>query len=159
MPLSILVRASVENLTSLAAICAVSRYVAGLTDRSGGLRLGGALLEHAHEVRLLHDQQLIAVELDLGAGPLAEQHAVAGLHAHRRQVALLAAGTRANRQDLALHRLLLGGVRDDQTALGLRLFLDALDNDTVVQRPKLHLTLPWPGSPGRLLALRQRECQ
>src|SRR3954451_17173957 len=137
-PLSILVRASVENLTSLAAICAVSRYVAGLTDRSGGLCLGGALLEHAHEVRLLHDQELVAVELDLGAGPLAEQHPVADLDAHRNQVALLVAGARADRQDLALHRLFLGGVGYDQTALGLLLFLDAADHHAVVQRSKLH---------------------
>src|SRR3954465_12266079 len=133
-PLSIRVRASVENLTSLAAIGAVSLTVL----LSGGLDLGGALLEHAHYVAFLHDQQLVAVELDLGAGPLAEQHPVAGLDAHRRQLALLAAGTRADRQDLALHRLLLGGVRDDQAALGLRLFLDTLDDDAVVQRTELH---------------------
>src|SRR3954467_12505641 len=109
-PLSILVRASVENFTSLAAIGAVSLVVL----LSGGLGLGGALVEHAHDVAFLHDQQLVAVELDLPSSPLAKQHPVAGLHAHRRQPALLAAGTRANRQDLALHRLLLGGVRDDQ---------------------------------------------
>src|SRR5215218_11277102 len=133
-PLSILVRASVENLTSLAAICAVSRYVTGLTDRSGGLRLGGALLEHAHEVRLLHDQELVAVELDLGAGPLAEQHPVTGLDAQRDEVALLVAGARADRQDLALHRLLLGGVGDDDPALGLLLLVDALDDNAIVQR-------------------------
>src|SRR3954452_21076317 len=143
-PLSIRVRASVENLTSLAAISAVSLVVL----LSGGLDLGGALVEHAHDVGLLHDQQLVAVELDLGAGPLAEQHPVAGLDAHRRQLALVAAGTRADGQDLALHGLFLGGVGDDQPALGLRLFLDALDDDAVVQRSELHLTLPRPGSPG-----------
>src|SRR5215217_5346085 len=137
-PLSILVRASVENFTSLAAIGAVSLVVL----LSGGLGLGGTLVEHAHDVAFLHDQQLVAVELDLGAGPLAEQHAVAGLDAHRRQLALLAAGTRADRQDLALHRLLLGGVRDDQPALGLRLFLDAPDHDAIVQRPELHGVQP-----------------
>src|SRR5918994_887827 len=119
-PLSILVRASVENLTSLAAICAVSRNVAGLTDRSGGLGLGGAPLEHAQEVGLLHDQDLLVVDLDLGAGPLAEQHAVADLEAHRDQVALVVAGARADGEDLALHRLLLGGVGDDDPALGPR---------------------------------------
>src|SRR3954468_9307334 len=113
-PLSIRVRASVENLTSLAAIGAVSSTVL----LSGGLGLGGALLEHAHDVAFLHDQQLVAVELDLGAGPLAEKHPVTDLDAHRRQVALVAAGTLANRQDLALHRLLLGGVGNDQPALG-----------------------------------------
>src|SRR3954454_1992418 len=133
-PLSIRVRASVENLTSLAAIGAVSLVVL----LSGGLDLGGALVEHAHDVAFLHDQQLVAVELDLGAGPLAEQHAVADLDAHRRQLALVAAGARADRQDLALHRLLLGGVGDDQTALGLLLFLDAADHHPVVQRSKLH---------------------
>src|SRR6478736_6199351 len=58
-PLSILVRASVENLTSLAAIGAVSLTVL----LSGGLDLGGALLEHAHDVAFLHDQELVAVEL------------------------------------------------------------------------------------------------
>src|SRR5215213_2495848 len=133
-PLSILARASVENRTSLAAIAAVSL----LRWLSGGLGRGGALLEHAHDVAFLHDQQLVAVELDLGAGPLAEQDAVAGLDAHRRQVALLVAGARADRQDLALHRLLLGGIRDDQTAFGLLLFLDAADHHAVVQRSKLH---------------------
>ena len=48
-PLSILVRASVENLTSLAAICAVS-LCCWADGPSGGLGLGGALLEHAHDV-------------------------------------------------------------------------------------------------------------
>src|SRR5215217_7811457 len=129
-PLSILVRASVENFTSLAAIGAVSLVVL----LSGGLGLGGALVEHAHDVAFLHDQQLVAVELDLGAGPLAEQHPVAGLDAHRRQLALVAAGARPDGQDLALHGLFLGGVGDDQPTLGLRLFLDALDDDAVVQR-------------------------
>src|SRR5215218_7159499 len=133
-PLSIFVRASVENLTSLAAIGAVSLSV----WRSGGFGLGGAALEHAHDVAFLHDQQLVAVELDLGAGPLAEQHPVADLDAHRRQLALVVAGTRTNRQDLALHRLFLGGVRDDQPTLGLLLFLDAADHHPVVQRSKLH---------------------
>src|SRR5215203_4324007 len=142
-PLSILVRASVENLTSLAAIAAVSLVVL----LSGGLGLGGALVEHAHDVAFLHDQQLVAVELDLGAGPLAEQHAVADLDAHRRQLALLVASTRADRQDLALHRLFLGGVGDDQPALGLLLFLDALDDHPVVQRTELHgLEPPAVGS-------------
>src|SRR5215211_3838605 len=154
-PLSILVRASVENFTSLAAIGAVSLVVL----LSGGPRVGGARVEHAHDVAFLHDQQLVAVELDLGAGPLAEQHPVADLDAHRRQVALVAAGAGSDGQDLALHGLLLGGVGDDQPTLGLRLLLDAPDDDAVVQRPELHLALPWPGFPGRLLALSLRERQ
>src|SRR5215207_4507458 len=151
-PLSILARASVENRTSLAAIAAVSL----LRWLSGGLGRGGALLEHAHDVAFLHDQQVLAVELDLGAGPLAEQHPVADLDAHRRQLALLVAGARADGQDLALHRLLLGGVGDDQPALGPLLLLDALDHDAVVQRPELHGTEPPAAG---FLALQPDECQ
>ena len=41
-------------------------------------------------------------------------------------------------EDLALHRLLLGGVGDDDPALGLLLLLDPPDGDAVVQRPELH---------------------
>src|SRR3954449_3730772 len=85
MPCSIFARASVENLSSLAAICHVS--LGYPSAGSGGLGGGAALLEHAHDVRLLHDQQLLVVDLDLGAGPLAEQHPVADLDAHGDQLA------------------------------------------------------------------------
>src|SRR5438477_8390036 len=45
-----------------------------------GLLLGsGNVGEDAHDVAFLHDQEILAVDLDLGAGPLAEQHAVADL--------------------------------------------------------------------------------
>ena len=33
----------------------------------------GCLLQYAHDVGLLHDQELLAIELDFGARPLAEQ--------------------------------------------------------------------------------------
>src|SRR5215470_15522264 len=89
-PRSILSRASPENLTSLAAIFGSSQI------RSG---------DHAHDVGLFHDDQLFAVELDLGARPLAEQHPVARLDVHRDDLAVSAAGARAARDDLAFHRL------------------------------------------------------
>src|SRR6266481_5457245 len=60
--------------------------------RLGGLLLGGGDVgEHAHDVALLHDQELLAVDLDLGARPLAEQHAVADLDVDRDQLAALVA--------------------------------------------------------------------
>src|SRR5690349_21886892 len=89
--------------------------------------------EHAHDVGLLHDQELLAVELDLGAGPLAEQHAVADLDVERDQLAVLVAPARADADDLALLRLLLRGVRDDDAAGGLLLGLDAAHDHAVVQ--------------------------
>src|SRR6478736_2407107 len=48
--------------------------------RLGGLLFGDGAFKHAKNVAFFHDQQLFAIELDLGAGPLAEQHAVAWLH-------------------------------------------------------------------------------
>src|SRR5258707_9814319 len=71
-------RASTLNLTSLAAIVCCSR---GLKLR--GLALAAGLHDHAHDVALLHDDQILAIELHLGARPLAEQHAVADLDVER----------------------------------------------------------------------------
>src|SRR5262249_5933563 len=81
------------------------------------------------------------VDLDLGAGPLAEQHAVAGLHVQRDQLAGLVAAAGADRHDFALRGLFLGGVGDDDAAGGLLLGVDALDDDPVVKRGELHVVL------------------
>ena len=40
--------------------------------------------DDTHDVVFLHDQQVLAVDLDLGAGPLAEQDLIAGLDIERR---------------------------------------------------------------------------
>src|SRR6516225_4444149 len=81
-PRSIRSRASVENLTSLAAISDSFLYFPGLLGpgvRSGGLAARRSRLDDAHHVGFLHDQVFLTIDLDLGAGPLAEQDAVAGL--------------------------------------------------------------------------------
>ena len=36
-----------------------------------------ALAQNAHDVGLFHDEEILALDFDLGAGPLAEQDAVA----------------------------------------------------------------------------------
>src|SRR5262249_55171047 len=105
---------------------------------SGGLPHSAGTLEDSHDVAFLHDQILDAVELDLGAGPLAEQDAVAGLYIERNELAALIPGARANGDDLAFHRLFLGRVRNDDAALGLLFLRDALDHDAVVKRTELH---------------------
>jgi hypothetical protein len=73
-------------------------------------------LDDAHDVALLHDQEILAVDLDLGARPLAEQDAVAGLDVERDQLALLVAAAGADGDDLAFLRLFLGGVGNDDDA-------------------------------------------
>src|SRR6266851_5566626 len=63
-------------------------------DGQGSGDLLGALglaLDDAHDIAFLHDNKLFAVELDLGAGPFAEQHPVAGLDVERVDLAILAA--------------------------------------------------------------------
>ena len=102
--------------------------------QSGGLLLGLGLGQHPHNVTLFHDEVLDAIELDLGARPFAEQDAVTGLDVDRDELAALVAATGSNRDDLALLRLLLSGVGNDDTAGGLRLGFDTLDDDAVVKQ-------------------------
>src|ERR1700687_3291950 len=113
-PRSILSRASTPNLTSLLAMM--------LFLEMGGRRLSGLLLgggdigENAHDVALLHYQEFFAIELDLGAGPLAEQHAVADLEVDRDQLAWFVTDARADGGDFALRGLFLGTVGNDDAA-------------------------------------------
>src|SRR5579863_3066163 len=107
--------------------------------RLSGLALGSGLaLDDAHDVGLLHDQEILAIELHLGAGPLAEQDAVAFLDVERDQLAGLVTGAWAGGDDFALHRLFLGRVGDDNAARGLLFGFKPTDHDPVVQRTELH---------------------
>src|SRR5580692_3285075 len=139
-PRSILSRASTPNLTSLLAMmCSLKCWV---IRRLCGLLLGGGQIgENAHDVALLHDQQFLAIELDLGARPLAEQHAVADLEVDRDQLAGFVMAARTDGGDFALRGLFLGAVRNDDAASGLVFGVDALDHDAVVERTELHAIL------------------
>src|SRR5437016_3625332 len=116
MPRMTLALASSPNRTSLAAIDVLLR------------------LDHAEEVLLAEDQVLLAVELDLAARVLAEQHPIALLDVGCHHLAVLApAGT--DRHDEALLRLLLGRVGDDDPPDALLLpFFYPLDDHPVLQR-------------------------
>src|SRR5258707_6613377 len=106
-PRSILSRASTPNLTSLLAMmCSLKCW--GIRRLRGLLLGGGKIGENAHDVALLHDQQFLAVELDLGARPFAEQHAVADLEVDRDQLAIFVTATGTNPGDFALPGRFLG---------------------------------------------------
>src|SRR5512136_2193615 len=109
---------------------------------SAPFRWGESLLDHAEDVVLAHDQVLLAVDLHLGPGVLAEEDPVADLHVERLQLAVLADLALAHGDHLALGRLLLGRVGDDDAALGLLLFLDALHDDAVLKGTDLHVSSP-----------------
>src|SRR5437762_11577323 len=122
-PRSTLARASSPNFTSFAAILRLLLF-SGLDD--------------AEDVLLADDQVLLAVELDLGAGVLAEQHPVAGLHVEGQHLPVLLL-PRADRHHLPLLRLLLGRIGDDDAARALLLLLlDAPDDHPVLQRANPH---------------------
>jgi hypothetical protein len=84
------------------------------------------------DVAFLHDDQILAVDLDLGARPFAEQDLVAGLNVERHDRALFAADAGAGGDDFAFLRLFLGGVGDDDAAGGFLGGFDAADEDAVV---------------------------
>src|SRR5829696_4864671 len=113
-----------------------------MNDRgSGGLAGGRRQGDDAHDVALLHDEEILAIDAHLGARPLAEQDPIAGLHFERDDLAALIASTRPCRDDLAFLRLFLRGIRNDDAALCLLLSLDSADDDAVTERTELHLLL------------------
>src|ERR1044072_9254886 len=108
---------------------AVVRLLAALLAARGRARP----LDDAEDFVLAHDEVLLAVELDLGAAVLAEEHAVALLHVEPDAGAVVLALALADGDDLALLRLLLRRVRDDDPAAHLLALFDALDDHAVVQ--------------------------
>jgi hypothetical protein len=101
---------------------------------SGRLLLGIGLDQDPHNVALFHDEVLDVIDFDLGAGPFAEQDAVANPDIDRDELAALVAAAGSNGDDLALLWLLLGGVGNDNATSGLRLGIDSLDDNAVVKR-------------------------
>src|ERR1700722_203943 len=138
-PRSIRSRASAEKRTSLADMMFNPWFEMRGQAASGRLFLRGACaLDHTHDVGLLHDQKVLAVDLDLGAGPFAEQHPVARFEFERDQLGAFVTGSWPARDDFALLRLLLDGVGDDDAALRLLLTFNATDDDAVVQWTEFH---------------------
>ena len=96
------------------------------------------VVDDGQDFVLAHDEVFLAIELDFLAGVLAEQDEVAGLHVERHALAVVLGLAIAGSDDFALLRLFLGGVGDDDPADFLFPFLDALNNDPVVQRSDVH---------------------
>jgi hypothetical protein len=81
---------------------------------SGRLFLrGGSAFDHAHDVGLLHDQKVLPINLDFGAGPFSKQHPVACFDVKRNELAAFVTRAWSCGDDLAFLRLLLGCVGDD----------------------------------------------
>src|SRR5271166_5209216 len=114
---------------------------------SGRLWANLGVGEHAHDIALLHDQILDAVDLDLGTGPFAEEHSIAGPQVDGNELSRLVAPARAHGDDLALLGLFLGSVRDDDATGGPFLGLDTLEHNTIVEWTEFHRILLTFSSP------------
>ena len=99
------------------------------------------LLDDAQDVGLLHDQEVLAIDLDFGARPFAEQDDVASLDIERDQLAAFVARAWADGDDLAFLRLFLGSVGNDDPALGFHIAFGASNDDAVVKWPEFHWEL------------------
>ena len=99
----------------------------------------GYFVTNAEDLFLAHDQVFLAVDLDLLAGVLAEEDRVAFLDVERRDLAVLLDLALADRDHLALLRLFLGRVRDDDAADLLFALFDALHDHAVVQGADAYL--------------------
>src|SRR3954469_7322197 len=92
----------------------------------------GLLLDDAENVVFAENQMILAADLDFGSRVLAEKDGVAGLHVELADGAVLQPLAVADGDDFALHRLLFGGVGDDDPALGFLVFFESLDDDAVL---------------------------
>src|SRR5437762_9264758 len=127
-PLRIASRARTSNRISLAAISVSLR----------SQLVGRLLLDDAEDVFLAHHQVLLPLDLDLGSGVLREQHAVTRLDVQGAHFAVLEDLAVSDGDDFAFDGLFLGGVGDDDAALGLLFLLHALHDHAILQRPDFH---------------------
>src|SRR5690606_30752728 len=88
-------------------------------------------LDDREDIALAHDQVILAIDLNLGAGILPVQNRVTGLDFHFDQRARVRGLARTDGDDLALLRLFLGVIGDVQSARGLFRSLKRLNDDTV----------------------------
>src|SRR5947207_898575 len=96
------------------------------------------LFHHAEDVILAQNQQFLAVDRDVGAAVLREQHAVAHLQIELAYAAVFEHAPVADSEHLAFDRLFLGSIGYDNSTLGLFLIGDPGHDDTVLKRTNAH---------------------
>src|SRR5258708_7453899 len=92
-----------------------------------------ALFQNPEDLTLFHDQILFAIDLDLRAAILADQHAITLLHLKRNELPVLIALAGAQGDYLALLGLFLGGIRNDDSALLHFLLFNRLHQHPIAQ--------------------------
>jgi hypothetical protein len=92
--------------------------------------------DDGQDVRIVEDQELLVVDLDLGASPLRIEDTLANFNFHRRQLAVVETAAGADCHDRALLGLLPAGVREVNAAAGHLVVSLGFDDDPIPQRPQ-----------------------
>src|SRR5699024_6235504 len=98
-------------------------------------------LDHTKDLGFAEDDQLLAIELDVVAGVLAEEHLVTDLQRHGAELAVVQQLAFTHGNDLALVGLFLGAARQYDAAGGGLFFFLAANDHAVVQRTNVHLPI------------------
>src|SRR5262245_290059 len=98
---------------------------------------GDVLLDDREDVLLADDQELVALDLELGPGVLGVEALLPELDVHRLALPIVKGAARTHGDDLAFLGLLLGGVRQDDARLRHLLTRGGLDDDAVAERLEL----------------------
>src|SRR5216110_2726426 len=104
------------------------------TPGARGARRSALISDKSQDVALADDQQILAVELDLGAGILGVEHLGALAYLKRGARAVVVKLARTDRQHRAALRLLRGRVGQDHTARRDLFPLRRPDHDAIGQR-------------------------
>ena len=110
------------------------------------------VLDDREDVLLADDEELLLVDLELGAGVLRVKDLLALLDVDLLTLAVIEDPTRSDRKDRALRGLLLGSVGQDDPALGDFFARAGPDDDAVAERPKLRASGSGGGQGAYLLS-------
>src|SRR6266851_7145827 len=102
-----------------------------LSTGARGFSLGCATQDAKHFI-FFHDDEVFAINLDLGAGVFAEQDAITIFYCQGEDLAFIVASATADGDDFALLRLIFSGIGDNDATAGGGSFLHATDQDAIV---------------------------
>jgi hypothetical protein len=88
--------------------------------------------QDAQDFLFTHDDEIFTIQLDFGAGVLAEQDAVALFHCQGKHLAFIVALAFADGDYFALLRLFFGAVGDDDATTGGLTFFNPPNQQAVV---------------------------
>src|SRR5689334_15306489 len=109
----------------------MARSAASLPARAGGFLSLGSAGDDAKHFFFAHDDVILVIQLDFGAGVFSEEDAVPFFHIEGADLAFFVDFAFAGGDDLALLRLVFGGVGDDDSATGGFSFFYATDENPV----------------------------